>query len=88
MDYAFNKCSCKKDLYYALFSCDVWKSRSSMIFKGVFTEEGLKEYLKYLTDNLEMNLDQECSIDNLTPYELNNVIIYGYIEGISIDEVI
>lgn len=76
-----------KNKYYILFSCDEWKSQSSMSLLGVFNRKGLlMKIRKELRNNgfeTELKLKE---IKDLETNELNNALDYAYIEEAEINE--
>lgn len=69
--------------YYALFNCDEWRSNATMDLFGVFTKDKLIKCLEYDSFELSQPIDKTMSIR-----ELNNVVTYGYIEELKINEVL
>lgn len=69
--------------YYALFTCDLWKSKESMKLLGVFTKSRLIATLKddRFSLNDPINKTMDCR-------ELNDICTYGYIEELSINEIL
>lgn len=76
-----------KRQHYALFSCDVWKSNSTMKFMGVFTKPRLLRIIRReIKDN---NFEYGCPLSTLEEEDvrsLNDMLTYGYIEEITINE--
>lgn len=73
--------------YYVLFSCDEWKSTSSMEFIGVFCEGKLRKILKkkIKKNEFELELDIE-QLDKGDIYTIDNCLTYGYIKKIYLNE--
>ncbi|WP_279145939.1 MULTISPECIES: hypothetical protein [Clostridium] len=72
--------------YYALFSCDAWKSCSSMRLIGVFTLEKLKTVIKEKIKEKDFYFACLEKIDDIDISEINNSLAFGYIKKIKIDE--
>ena len=71
--------------YYALFTCDQWKSRDSMQFMGVFTKTRLISIINKGSNVFDF---EEALNKSMDVREMNNSITYGYIEELSINEVL
>jgi hypothetical protein len=71
--------------YYALFTCDQWKSRDSMQFMGVFTKNRLISIINKGSNVFDF---EEAFNKSMDVREMNNSIAYGYIEELSINEVL
>lgn len=80
----------KTDNYFALFSCDEWKSNSSMGLKGIFTREVLNSLIsKELSDNnMEFDGESYSHYSELDIRTLNDALTYGYVQELSINEVL
>lgn len=80
----------KNEEFFALFTCDEYKSHNSLDLKGVMTKEFLIDFIKknsnsedslFIFDNLE---DIEC----MTIRDINTSLEFGYIEELYINEVL
>lgn len=74
--------------HYVLFNCNEWKNFSSMKLVGVFTRPKLDEYLKKEISEGNMEIGRNELINSLSIQELNTSLKYGYVEEITINEVI
>lgn len=74
--------------HYVLFSCDEWKSCSSMSLIGVFSKYGLIDQLIKETEENNMEFGRSEPLYNLPIEEIDSSLKYGFIQEISIDEVL
>lgn len=77
--------------YYALYTCDAWKTHSSMTLVGVFTKAKLisiiKKYVKESDPRFEFESDLK-KIESMEINEIDNSLKYGYIQKIKINEIL
>lgn len=71
---------------YTYFSCDEWKSHSSSRLIGVFTESKLREIILEDLENGDIELCDIDDINSLSINDINNLIVYGMILEIEINE--
>jgi hypothetical protein len=73
--------------YYALFSCSIFKTRSTFELLGVFTPDKLKEVIKRKAEKDFFHLKCDISkLAELPPTGLNSVLKNGHVQEIVIDE--
>jgi hypothetical protein len=76
-----------KRQYYALFSCDEWKSHSSYGFRGVFTLSKLKTQVRKGIRNKTFEYNGSIrDIENMSVEEIHNQVTYLSITTLSINE--
>ena len=76
----------KEKRYFALFSCDEWKSYKSQRLIGVFDESNLKKIVaeKIKDRDFELNIDKE--VEESSIWDLKNCLEYAYIEEIKLNK--
>lgn len=72
--------------YFALFSCNEWKQRSSMAFLGVFTEQALRKKLAKEIKVKNMLIDKGINIDTCDTNDFNSILSYGFVQELQINE--
>ncbi len=77
-----------KNKYYALFSCDQWKSHSSMSLIGVFTLLKLRSAIRKRIKSKNFSFDgyDIKEIKNMSIHDLDIALQYGSIIELSINE--
>lgn len=76
-----------KRQYYALFTCDEWKSHSSYGFRGVFTIRELKKQVRKGLRNKTFEYDGSIrDIENMSIEDIHNNVTYLSITALSINE--
>lgn len=77
-----------KRRYYGLFSCDEWKSHSSMNLIGVFTLTKLRKLVKERVKkgDFEFGGERITEIDNMDFDSIDTMLTYGYIIELGINE--
>ena len=72
---------------YVLFSCDEWKSKSSMRLMGVFTTvEALWDTVCKLVEADDMEWSYNPTGQD--PYSINSALKYGHINTVTSNELI
>lgn len=74
--------------FYAYFYCNEWKERSSMSLQGVFDEETLRQVIVEDLKNNDVELDDRPpeEIMTMTIREINDLLKYGYVMEIELNE--
>jgi cell division FtsZ-interacting protein ZapD len=71
---------------YVLFACDEWKSSDSMGLLGVFDEVKIKEALKKLLKQGDIELETSKSIDEIDVDRLNAYVKYAHVEQYDLND--
>ena len=74
--------------HFALFSCDDWKSHSSMSLVGVFTKDELINQLNKEIEVGDMEFGRDNSLELLSIRDIESSLKYGFIQELSINEVL
>lgn len=74
--------------YFVLFTCDEWKGYSSMRLVGVFNLTKLRKVVKKMIKSDDFSCDgyDIKDIDVLGGSDINNMITYGFIQPIGLNE--
>jgi cell division FtsZ-interacting protein ZapD len=75
----------EKELY-VLYACDEWKSSDSMGLLGVFDENKIKDALKKMLKQKDIELETSKSIDEIETERLNAYVKYAHIEQIDLND--
>lgn len=77
-----------KKEYYVLFSCDKWKSYSSMRLMGVFSITELRKVVKKIIEkgDFEYEKSDVKEINKMTGSDISRVLKYGYVETVGLNE--
>lgn len=84
----YDKSIKKPKSYYALFRCDEWKSKSSMSLVGVFTQDRLISQLNKEIEEGDMEFGRDGSLNALPIRDIESSLKYGFIQELSINEVL
>lgn len=75
--------------YYALFSCDQWKMKNSMNLLGVFNETQLKVAVRKMINSKDFEFESDVrEIKNMTPHEMDVHLTYGFIQPVTLNELL
>lgn len=74
--------------HFALYSCDEWKSCSSTKLIGVFTRIGLLSQLSKKIEAGAMDFGRSESLDELSIRDIDSSLKYGFVQELSINEVL
>lgn len=85
IDFVYDDCFIDNN-HYILFSCNEWKEYSSAKLVGVFTKDVLLRQLSKEVREGSMILETDKPVEDLSVYKLNNVLKYGFIATITINE--
>lgn len=73
--------------YYVLFSCDEWKSYSSMKLIGIFNKNELVKVIKRRIKKRELHFNRDIKeISKMSVEEIKVALEFGYIESLKLNQ--
>lgn len=74
--------------YYVLFSCDDWKSHSSMSLIGVFSRKKLEKTIRKFVKDGSMKFNRELkTLPELSVHDIEVALEFGFIQSIHLNEI-